>query len=245
MKKIGIVIIILVLLSALLTSSYFTYLFINKNKDNEEIINKLNQEISILKENSIQKQEEISTKSNEIVYVPLTEQIYKNFYFQKIKNIVNEDNTITIQGKLYKIKDLPILTDREYKDLLAGKSITLLNHKFVLEEEKSSDDPNIFYIWVENSNSYEFSVDKNNLQLGYTREQRLREFTGIYAEVTIDADTPVSGGEVPYGEEKKLGEIITKTNQLKEMPNLYLGSTDTENMIFENDKVVYINLNNN
>jgi hypothetical protein len=103
----------------------------------------------------------------------------------------NKNNTITIQGRVYKEKELPILTQSQYEDLINNKTVNILGYEMKLTDNADFKDEDNTYaghdLYIESvNNELSFYVDKNNDSISYIIIRNGQNEN--IAEVTVDTE---------------------------------------------------------
>lgn len=148
-----------------------------------------------------------NSEVNSINYIEMTEENYKKYnnnqYQFKISEMINNnDNTVTIKGRVYKIVDLPTITKEQYQDLLNNKTITLMGYELKVSENEKDEDGTYggYDLLLESTGDFwmKYYVTKNSDGTGtlsdYT-ESSLYESTDIYMQLTINGDIPTESIE--------------------------------------------------
>lgn len=157
----------------------------------EDIVGKLNDE-----ELKIPDVEEGEEKE----YIEMTEENYNKYNsngyrFEILDMVSNDDDTVTISGVVYKLKELPTLSEDEYNELLDGKKVTVMGYEMEkIEEDTAGHD---LVIGTSDETYIRFYVSENDDGTGklydYT-EAALYELTDIYMEIIVDKDIDTESG---------------------------------------------------
>lgn len=143
---------------------------------------------------------------NDISYIEMTEENYKKYnndeYLFKIFNIKRNNNkTITIQGRVYKVRELPTLTEEQYNDLANGETVKIMEFEMKLTSDENLIDEDGTYaghdLYIVSENNISFYVSKNDDGTGTlydAAEIALCDGTDIYMQITLDNNTPTESG---------------------------------------------------
>ena len=203
---------------------------------------------SLLKLNNTRPTVENINKS-EINYIEMTEENYNKYNTNGYQFVIvdmqeNNNNTITIQGRVYKEKELPILTQSQYEDLINNKTVNILGYEMKLTDNADFKDEDNTYaghdLYIESvNNELSFYVDKNNdktANLFYPSEFSLFDGTDIYMQITLDSDTPTTSGLGNIS----LGEYIKNYIPYFELKDTVHLNLYNDEFIFENGKCTEI-----
>ena len=203
---------------------------------------------SLLKLNNTRPTVENINKS-EINYIEMTEENYNKYNTNGYQFVIvdmqeNNNNTITIKGRVYKEKELPILTLTQYENLANRQSVNILGFEMKLTEDENLKDENNTYaghdLYIESTNNeVSFYVSKNDdgtANLIYPSELSLFDGTDIYMQTTLDNTTPTTSGWGDITLEKYI-KNYTPFFDLKDTVALNLYHDE---FIFENGKCISI-----
>jgi len=242
------ILVILLILStiAIIIMTFLLYKLNNeKTIETEKVVN-LNNKITSL-ENTIdnlnEKIEDVSSIINTSVkYIEMTEEKYKKYssgkYRFEIQDMIsNNDETVTIKGRVFELIELPTITKEQYQNLLDKKTIDVLGYQMKVNQDEDSSGHDLL---IESTGDWmKFYIDKNSDGTGtlsdYT-ETALYEGTDIYMQIIVDENITTKSG---------LGNISLKEYLKTWTGNIELKDEEmlpgfNDEFIFENGKCTSI-----
>ena len=170
----------------------------------------------------------ISTEEKEKdIYIELNEENYMQYQPSRVIDISdNKDGTYTITSRVYEETVLPILSNREVKELENGNSVNIFGYSFKIDNSQNKPDGHDYLI-VSSDGRWKFYLSKNNDETAnfkYYTEELLVKPTEIYMSATVDGS--VFGSKAP---EYHLSE--------KEQTDDYVFLVYSEEIEFENGKI--------
>lgn len=186
---------------------------------------------------------------SEINYIEMTEENYNKYNTNGYQFVIldmqeNNNSTLTIKGRVYKEKELPILTLTQYENLANGQSVNILGYEMKFTENEDLKDENNTYaghdLYIESaSDGVSFYVSKNDdgtANLFYPSEISLFDGTDIYMQITLDSTTPTTSG---WGN-ITLGKYIKNYTPFFDPKDTVHLNLYHDEFIFENGKCISI-----
>ncbi len=235
---------LIIAIIVIIIMAYFLYKINNERIVKTEEVISLQNEVSNLESKVNSLNEKINNNSNtnndNINYIEMTEANYQTYnsngYRFEISDMIsNTDSTVTIKGRVYKLKDLPTLSQKQYQDLLEGKTITLMDYEMKISEDENGKDSGHDFLIESTGDWIKFYVDQNSDGTGklsdYT-EAALYESTDIYMQITVDNSISTKSGYGDISLKQYLNNWIGK----KELKDTELLPGYNTEFIFENGK---------
>ena len=229
---------------AIVVMAYFLYKLNNEKIAETEKVADLQNEISNLEttdnnlNDKINNSDNSNVKEDNINYIEMTETNYKKYnsngyQFEIADMISNANNTVTIKGRVYKLKELPTLSKKQYQDLIDGKTITLMGYEMKING--SEDNVGHDFVIESTGDWMKFYVDQDSDGTGklfdYT-EAALYEGTDTYMQITVDKDisTESGSGNIP------LKQYLNNWSGMAELKDTEMLPSYNTEFIFENGK---------
>lgn len=191
---------------------------------------------------------------SEINYIEMTEENYNKYNTNGYQFVIldmqeNNNSTVTIKGRVYKEKELPILTLTQYENLASGQSVNILGYEMKFTKNEDLKDENNTYaghdLYIESaSDGVSFYVSKNDdgtANLFYPSEISLFDGTDIYMQITLDNTITISydGGQTTLKQYLQNYSFTSyKVFDILALPLLH------DEFIFENEKCTEIQFTN-
>ena len=240
-KKINILPVLIILFAIMIIIVLIVLYNLKKNNTNDPN----GDLISIIDENNNKTQNYIDMDNqddNNIQknYQKMTYKLYndniKNDCTFRIQDLVhNKDGTITIKGRMYKYIELPtLLSEKEYKALVSGKSLNILGEKVTkIDDENIAQEAQYDMALKIESKKYDYKMiyylNKNEdgtASLFNGVDASIGEGTDVYLEITVD------GGLKCSLDDK---EILLKDYYKQD---IHIADKNRTRLIHENDQFI-------
>ena len=239
-KKINILPVLIILFAIMIIIILIVLYNLKKNNTNDPN----GDLISIIDEKNNKTQNFIDADNNddnkEKNYQKMTYKLYndniKNDCTFRIQDLVhNKDGTITIKGRMYKYIELPtLLSEKEYKALVSGKSLNILGEKVTkIDDENIAQEAQYDMALKIESKKYDYKMiyylNKNEdgtASLFNGVDASIGEGTDVYLEITVD------GGLKCSLDDK---EILLKDYYKQD---IHIADKNRTRLIHENDEFV-------
>lgn len=211
-----------------------------KNKMQNQIENIIKNEQDIKTLDVVNELENKNIIEEKITYIEMTEENYKKYnsngYQFKISDMItNTDNTVTIKGRVYKLKELPTLSKEQFQDLINGKTITVMDYEMEMNGSEDADNYDLV-IGSTTEDWLKFYVDKNDDETGkliWYSEIGIYEGTDVYMQLIVDNSILTESGFGKISLKQYLENWQGELQELKETE--ILPSYNTE-FVFQDEK---------
>ena len=195
-----------------------------KNNIENQIESTLKNEDYINNTDEVKELENTNSKEDEIKYIEMTEENYKKYnsngYQFKISDMLdNKDNTVTIKGRVYKLKELPILSKEQFQDCINGKAITVMGYEMEMNGSEDADNYD-FVIESTTEDWLKFYVDKNDDGTGKLilySEIGIYEGTDVYMQLIVDNSILTESGRGKIPLKQYLENLSGEMQELKKI----------------------------